>query len=106
MITVSDVRLFGRFGEHIPDGVLQHCLGVAEVEVVRYGERIPVDLQDHAVLMMACHLVSLTERQPVSVRQDALMISYEALGGDGGLHETIYGREFERLIVMRMPKII
>lgn len=106
MITVSDVRLFGRFGEHISDSVLQHCLGAAEAEVARYGERIPVDLRDHAVLMMACHLVSLAERQPVSVRQDALMISYETLGGDGGLRETTYGREFERLIVMRTPKVI
>lgn len=105
MITASDVRAFGRFGAHISDSVIERCLDVAEVEAAKYSERVG-DLLDHLTLMWACHLVALTERQPVSVRQDALMISYESLGGDGGLHETTYGREVERLIGLRRPKVI
>lgn len=106
MITVSDVRAFGRFGDHVTDAVLQRCLDAANAEADKYVGRVGEDQKDYLVLMWACHIASLTERQPTSVRQDALMISYESLGGDGGLHETTYGREVERLIGLRRPKVV
>lgn len=104
-LTVTQVRSYGRFGDHIPDSTILHCISVAQKEAARYAERVG-NLLDHLELMWACHLVSLVDRQPVSVRQDALMISYESLGGDGGLDETSYGREVKRLLSLRVPKVI
>lgn len=106
MITIEDIRAFGRFGDHVTDAVLQRCLDAAQIEAAKYSSRVGPDLFDHLVLMWACHIVSLTERQPVGVRQDALMVSYESLGGDGGLCETTYGREVGRLINLRRPKVL